>query len=64
MAGIDNLATNQPHDLVSHEAMHQLALDVGLMGVMRWKPRMVRQTPPTHDNTHHFPLLSTAPSKV
>lgn len=42
VANIDKLNTTQPQDIVSKEKLAKLALEVGLLEVIRWKPRMVR----------------------
>lgn len=47
--GINNLAQTQPKNIVHHQAMHKLALEVGMMRVVRWKPRLV--------STHTLPPL-------
>ncbi|KAL2111279.1 hypothetical protein VUR80DRAFT_10346 [Thermomyces stellatus] len=38
--GVNNLAETQPRNIVHMKAMHKLALDLGMMKVVRWKPRM------------------------
>ncbi|TPX13496.1 uncharacterized protein E0L32_005967 [Thyridium curvatum] len=40
LANVDKLAVHQPQDLVSKEKLSQLAADVGLHSVLRWKPRL------------------------
>lgn len=44
--GINNLAETQPKDIVHLQAMHKVALEVGMMKVVRWKPRLVSTYPP------------------
>jgi large subunit ribosomal protein L15 len=41
LAKVDKLSSRQPHDIMQKEKMAQLALDVGLHDVLRWKPRLV-----------------------
>ena len=40
--GVNNLAQTQPRDVVAIEKTHKLALEIGLLKVLRWKPRLVR----------------------
>ncbi|SPN98945.1 related to RNase III domain protein [Cephalotrichum gorgonifer] len=40
LAGLDHLVEKQPHDVISREKMHKVALEVGLLKVLRWKPRL------------------------
>ncbi|KAL5615617.1 hypothetical protein BROUX41_005656 [Berkeleyomyces rouxiae] len=40
LASLDNLSLQQPKDIVSIENIERVALDVGLLKVLRWKPRM------------------------
>ncbi|KAL2262649.1 hypothetical protein VTK26DRAFT_574 [Humicola hyalothermophila] len=40
LANLDKLNVTQPQDLVSKEKLAKLAIDVGLLEVIRWKPRM------------------------
>lgn len=42
LANVDKLSTRQPRDFASKEKLAKLAIEVGLPGVVRWKPRMVR----------------------
>ena len=44
----DNLNAKLPHDVLSREKVEQLALDVGLDKVLRWKPRLVGPLSSTH----------------
>ncbi|KAG7116514.1 54S ribosomal protein L15 like [Verticillium longisporum] len=37
---LDNFNAQLPHDVVSREKIEQLAIDVGLDKVLRWKPRL------------------------
>lgn len=41
LARLDNFNAQLPHDVVSREKIEQLAIDVGLDKVLRWKPRLV-----------------------
>ena len=41
LAGLENFAVKQPHDVISREALHKLGMEVGLLKVLRWKPRLV-----------------------
>lgn len=41
LTNVDKLSTRQPQDLIKKEKMARLAVDVGLPGVVRWKPRLV-----------------------
>ncbi|KAM0535169.1 hypothetical protein ACHAO3_005053 [Verticillium nonalfalfae] len=40
LARLDNFNAQLPHDVVSREKIEQLAIDVGLDKVLRWKPRL------------------------
>ncbi|KAI1801050.1 RNase III domain-containing protein [Daldinia bambusicola] len=40
LRGIDNLFEIQPSDVFDHKKLARLAIDTGLTGVVRWKPRM------------------------
>ncbi|KAK7420195.1 hypothetical protein QQX98_002848 [Neonectria punicea] len=40
---IDNLTVEGPRDIVGKEKLYDLAIDVGLIDVVRWKPRLVRK---------------------
>lgn len=42
LASIDNLAVEGPKDMAGKEKLYQLGIDVGLIDVVRWKPRLVR----------------------
>jgi len=39
---LDNLNAMQPLNIVTREKVQQLAVDVGLDRVLRWKPKTVR----------------------
>lgn len=39
---IDNLTIEGPRDIVGKEKLYDLAIEVGLIDVVRWKPRLVR----------------------
>lgn len=41
LLAVDNLNVESAKDIVSKEALHSLAMSVGLLDVMRWKPRQV-----------------------
>jgi large subunit ribosomal protein L15 len=43
LANVDKLQARQPRDIVSKEKLAKLALDVGMLEVVRWKPKMVCQ---------------------
>ncbi|RYP04119.1 hypothetical protein DL764_004666 [Monosporascus ibericus] len=40
LRSLDNLSENQPTDLFAHDKLAKVALDSGLVEVVRWKPRM------------------------
>ncbi|KAK3324901.1 ribonuclease-III-like-domain-containing protein [Apodospora peruviana] len=40
MANVDKLAFRQPRDLIHKDRVAKLALEVGMMRVVRWKPRL------------------------
>ncbi|PKS05289.1 hypothetical protein jhhlp_008661 [Lomentospora prolificans] len=40
LAGLENFAEKQPHDVISREKMYKFAMELGLLKVMRWKPRL------------------------
>ncbi|KAH6988030.1 ribonuclease-III-like-domain-containing protein [Ilyonectria sp. MPI-CAGE-AT-0026] len=40
---IDNLTMEGPRDIVGKEKLYDLAIEVGLIDVVRWKPRLVRK---------------------
>ncbi|RYO73738.1 hypothetical protein DL762_010368 [Monosporascus cannonballus] len=40
LRSLDNLSDNQPTDLFTHDKLAKVALDSGLVEVVRWKPRM------------------------
>ncbi|KAI0377963.1 ribonuclease-III-like-domain-containing protein [Hypomontagnella monticulosa] len=40
LRGIDNLSERQPSEVFSMEKLAKFAMDTGLAGVVRWKPRM------------------------
>ncbi|KAI1305634.1 RNase III domain-containing protein [Xylaria venustula] len=40
LRGLDNLSDNQPNDIFTPEKLTKLAMDTGLVDVVRWKPRM------------------------
>ena len=42
LQSIDNLYVKKPHDTVGKENLFALASEVGLLDVLRWKPRLVR----------------------
>lgn len=41
LASLDNLSVEGPKDIVGKEKLYSLATDVGMLDVMRWKPRLV-----------------------
>lgn len=41
LLSIDNLNVEGPKDIAGKEKLYALALEVGLIDVVRWKPRMV-----------------------
>lgn len=41
LANIDKLNYTQPLDIMDKTKLARIGIDVGLLGVMRWKPRMV-----------------------
>lgn len=44
LAGVDNLSVYDPREVAGKERLYSLAQNVGLMSVMRWKPRLVCST--------------------
>ncbi|KAH7145886.1 ribonuclease-III-like-domain-containing protein [Dactylonectria estremocensis] len=40
---INNLTVEGPRDIVGKEKLYDLAIEVGLIDVVRWKPRLVRK---------------------
>jgi large subunit ribosomal protein L15 len=42
LQSLDNLNVQGPKDIVGKEKLFQLGLEVGLIDVVRWKPRLVR----------------------
>lgn len=42
LASVDNLSLLGPKDIVGKEKLHALARSVGMLDVVRWKPRLVR----------------------
>ena len=42
LKSIDNLNVEGPKDIIGKEKLFQLGLEVGLIDVVRWKPRLVR----------------------
>ncbi|KAM0549789.1 hypothetical protein ACHAPJ_009228 [Fusarium lateritium] len=42
LRSLDNLTTTGPRDIAGRESLSSLAAQVGLVDVVRWKPRMVR----------------------
>lgn len=46
LAGVDNLTHTGPKDLTGSDKLYKLAQKLGVMDVMRWKPRKVRATLP------------------
>jgi large subunit ribosomal protein L15 len=49
---VDNLNAKTPSDVVAKEKLHSLAMQVGMLDVLRWKPRLVGQL-------LRFPTLET-----
>lgn len=45
LRSLDNLNVQGPKDVVGKEQLYALAGEVGLLGVVRWKPRLVCYTP-------------------
>lgn len=46
---LDNLNVQGPKSLIGKEALYELAQRVGMLKVLRWKPRLVRHaTTPEH----------------
>ncbi|KAF7559476.1 hypothetical protein G7046_g4678 [Stylonectria norvegica] len=43
LRSLDNLNVEGPRDIAGKEALSQLAMEVGLIDVVRWKPRLVRK---------------------
>ncbi|KAI5461732.1 ribonuclease-III-like-domain-containing protein [Mariannaea sp. PMI_226] len=43
LASIDNLSVEGPRDIVGKDKLYELAIDVGLIDVVRWKPRLVQK---------------------
>lgn len=42
LLSVDNLNVMGPRDIVGKDKLYQLANNVGLLDVVRWKPRLVR----------------------
>lgn len=42
LANVDKLNLRQPQEVASKEKLAKLAMEVGLLEVVRWKPKMVR----------------------
>lgn len=42
LLSVDNLNVMGPRDIIGKDKLYQLANNVGLMDVVRWKPRLVR----------------------
>lgn len=42
LLAVDNLNVMGPRDMIGKDKLYQLANNVGLMDVVRWKPRLVR----------------------
>lgn len=40
---IDNLSVEGPKDVAGKEKLYSLASEVGMLHVLRWKPRLVRE---------------------
>lgn len=38
---VDNLSLESPKDVAGKDKLYDLAVDVGMMRVLRWKPRLV-----------------------
>lgn len=43
LASVDNLTVEGPKDVVGKEKLYALATNVGMLDVVRWKPRLVRR---------------------
>ncbi|GJN74956.1 hypothetical protein PLIIFM63780_008876 [Purpureocillium lilacinum] len=43
LAGVDNLSATTPREAVGKERLHALAASVGMLDVVRWKPRLPRR---------------------
>ncbi|KAH6892989.1 ribonuclease-III-like-domain-containing protein [Thelonectria olida] len=43
LASLDNLTMEGPRDITGKDKLYELAVDVGLIDVVRWKPRLVRK---------------------
>ncbi|CAM1507837.1 Fc.00g046850.m01.CDS01 [Cosmosporella sp. VM-42] len=43
LKSVDNLNAEGPKDIAGKDQLYRLATDVGLIDVMRWKPRLVRR---------------------
>jgi large subunit ribosomal protein L15 len=41
LASVDNLSVHDTKDVAGKEKLYNLAQNVGLLSVMRWKPRLV-----------------------
>lgn len=41
LASVDNLNVEGPKDVVGKEKLYELASTVGILDVVRWKPRLV-----------------------
>lgn len=42
LTNVDKLNIRLPRDIIDKDKVAKLALECGMMGVIRWKPRMVR----------------------
>lgn len=47
LLAVDNLNVMGPRDVIGKDKLYQLANKVGLLEVVRWKPRLVCSCPPT-----------------
>jgi hypothetical protein len=54
LANVDKLNIRQPQHVASKENLRKLAMDVGLLEVIRWKPRMVCFMPPQGQPRTHI----------
>lgn len=41
LSAVDNLNAETAKDIIGKEALHELATSVGMLNVLRWKPRLV-----------------------
>lgn len=46
LAAVDSLSRSGPKDLASVDKLYKLANKMGMLDVVRWKPRLVRIAPP------------------